>query len=239
MTIIGVSDEPPAKIEPYLKANKVEYLIASGGGQGYKTRGIPHAWLVAPDGNVVWEGHPGNLKEGQIEEQLKNVRLGPAFGDLPEKAKRARKYLEAGKFAKGVKALQKLVNDPEAGAAAKEAIEKIAAMGEGRLERVEKLAEAGAYGEAIAMLEAIEKQFKGLDAGDKAKAKRKAWKKDKRVKAELDGVKILRKAKALIKANRHRDAARLLLAMTKKKKFAGTRCCDKAKELLKGLEAYY
>ena len=29
-------------------------MIGSGGADGYVTKGIPHAWLVSPQGQVVW-----------------------------------------------------------------------------------------------------------------------------------------------------------------------------------------
>jgi len=34
---------------------------------------VPTAYLIAPDGTVTWQGHPGDLSDEQIEEQLKEV----------------------------------------------------------------------------------------------------------------------------------------------------------------------
>ena len=49
----------------------VEYTIGLGGGNGgYKTPGIPHAWLVSAEGKVVWQGNPGGLSSKLIEAEL-------------------------------------------------------------------------------------------------------------------------------------------------------------------------
>ncbi|MBI4583730.1 MAG: hypothetical protein HY717_06880 [Planctomycetes bacterium] len=75
LTIIGVTDEPAGKIEKFIDDRGIDYLVAIGGGEAYRTRGIPHAWLVGAKGEVVWEGHPMQLKEGMIEKFLKEVQF--------------------------------------------------------------------------------------------------------------------------------------------------------------------
>ena len=73
LVVIGVSDESEAKVAPFITKNNMEYIVAIGGADAYKTRGIPAAWLVGADGVVLWQGHPGNLKESVIEESLNQV----------------------------------------------------------------------------------------------------------------------------------------------------------------------
>ena len=58
-------------------------LLAVGGAPDYRTDGIPHGWLVSPQGSIVWEGHPASLTNGTIEEHLKGVRMAPS-PDLPK-----------------------------------------------------------------------------------------------------------------------------------------------------------
>jgi tetratricopeptide (TPR) repeat protein len=224
-------------VEPYLKANGVEYLIACGVKTGYTPRGIPHAWLIGPDGNVVWKGHPSGLAHGTIEEHLKNVRLKPAFDDLPKGLSKAAKSLNAGKYAQGLKELEKSADDPDDGAAAKAAIARVEAYGADRLARADALAEAGAYREAMALCEEVEDGFKGHAVGDQAKDKLDAWKKDKTVKAELEGQEVLDKAEAFERAGRKPEAAKLLKSIVDGKKFEGTKVRAKAEERLKALGA--
>ncbi len=61
LAIVGISNEPKEKVEPYAKQN-IKYA------NGYDTQsrvknelkvtGIPHVILINPEGIVVWEGFP-------------------------------------------------------------------------------------------------------------------------------------------------------------------------------------
>jgi thiol-disulfide isomerase/thioredoxin len=58
--IIGLSDEPQDKVEPFAKDMKMNYTVGWGSTSGttYGVRGIPHAFIIGPDGLVKWDGHP-------------------------------------------------------------------------------------------------------------------------------------------------------------------------------------
>jgi hypothetical protein len=233
-----VTDEQEGKVTPYIEKNGIEYTIALGGASGYKTRGIPAAWLVGPDGKVLWKGHPSGLNASIIEEHLAKVRMTPQWDKLPGGLKNARKALGKGLFAKGLKALAKEVDDADHGAAASEAIEQVKAYGQSQLDMVDSHAEAGNYSGGMELLGSLEKSFKGTEIGDAAKAKRSEWKKDKTVKAELEGEKLLAKAQALLRDN-PKGAASVLLKITKGKKYEGTKARAAAEAKLSGLEAHF
>jgi cytochrome c biogenesis protein CcmG, thiol:disulfide interchange protein DsbE len=153
LTIIGVSDESPGLVKKYIETNGIKYTIAIKGANEYKTSGIPHAWLVSPKGEIVWEGHPGSLKESQIEENLTGVRLTPTFS-FPRELRGAERDLNAGKYSAGLKTLEdhlKKPKSPETGAAAKAAIEQVKEYGASQLKEAEDLAKDGDYGEAAAI----------------------------------------------------------------------------------------
>lgn len=238
MTVIGVSDEPEAKVKPYLEANKVEYLIGTGVNTGYTPRGIPHAWLVDANGQVVWKGHPSGMTSAIIEEHLANVRLVPTFDDLPRELQKAARLLDAGKFGQGLKELEKAPqDDPAIAEAAKAAIEKAESYGKGQSSRADALAAEGLYKEAMELLDTLEEGFKGHAIGDDAKAKLGAWKKDRTVKTELEGHALLDKGEALEKAGQKPHAAKLYRSIVDGRKFEGTKCREKAEARLKALEA--
>ncbi len=238
MTIIGVSDEASAKVKGFVEQNGIKYTIAIKGADEYKTSGIPRAWLVSPRGEIVWEGHPGDLKEPLIEEHLKGVTLTPTFS-LPKDLKSAEKELNAGRFSDALKALEthlKKPKSPETESAARETIEKVKAYGASRLQRAEEYAKEREYGEAAEVLKGLEKSFKGLEAGEKARETLAAWKKDEKIKLELDGSAFLEKAEAHIQAKQYKNAAGFLLQITKPKKFEGTKVREIAAKKLAAVE---
>ncbi|MHC4518801.1 MAG: TlpA family protein disulfide reductase [Planctomycetota bacterium] len=68
VTIIGISNETADIVKPFVQqmAAKMDYTVAiDTGGQATKgyveafnIRGIPHAFIVGKDGNLLWYGHP-------------------------------------------------------------------------------------------------------------------------------------------------------------------------------------
>ncbi|MBI4606257.1 MAG: hypothetical protein HY721_30190 [Planctomycetes bacterium] len=238
LTIIGVTDESTQKIKSFIAEKGIKYVIAIKGAGEYKTDGVPHGWLVGPNGSIVWEGHPAELKDDLIEENLKGVSLTPVFS-LPKDLRSAQKDLNAGNLASGLEALEshlKKPKSPETEAAAKETIEKVKAFGQEKLQRAEDLAKERHYGDAAGILRSLEKSFKGHEYGAKAKETLEEWKKDKAIKLELDGASTLEKADALVQAKQYRQAVGLLAQLTKGKKYDGTKVREVAEKKLAAVQ---
>lgn len=82
VTIIGVSDEASGTVKPFVAemGEKMDYTIAiDRDGQvskdymeAFGVEGIPHAFIVGKDGNLLWHGHP---MDG-MDEVLKDVVAG-------------------------------------------------------------------------------------------------------------------------------------------------------------------
>lgn len=74
LVIIGVTDEASGVIRKFQKNTPMDYAVATdtGGKLNGKmgVNGIPHAFLADASGKIVWDGHPTNLREEQIEEVL-------------------------------------------------------------------------------------------------------------------------------------------------------------------------
>jgi hypothetical protein len=220
----------------------MEYLVAFGGGAGgYSSQGIPAAWLVGPDGKVVWKGHPAELKAETIESNLKNVRLRPKFAFSSDDLKKAGKLLEAGNFGKGLTELDKVIAANEDAAAVEQATAartQVLAYGEDELKAVDDYATAGYYTEGLRKLQELGAAFKGTEIGDRAEEKEGVWKKDDKIKAELEGSEAIAQAKDLIGRRGYKDAARLLVQVTRGKKFEGTKARERAESLLKEVEPH-
>jgi len=233
-----VTGEQSSKIKKFIDDKNINYLIAIGGANEYRTRGIPRGWLISAEGKVVWEGHPGSLTKAMIEEELKHVRFGPTF-KLPKALKRAELYLNNYRYADGIKALEKYLKRPkddDVAAKAKDALEKITKYGKESIEEANKLVDEGQYEKVMQLLSSTEKNFKKHQIGKDATARLKALKKDKEHKVELELASLVMKARLYMDAGGNRQAAAMLKKALKQKKFADTKMLETVQEVFD--EAY-
>lgn len=232
MTIIGVSDETPAKVKSFLAKNRVNYLIAIGGAPGYSTRSLPTAWLINVDRQIVWQGHPMSLADREIVPHLADVRLRPTF-TLPSALKSAERMLNAGRYAAGLRVidtyLKKETNDHNT---VREVRRQVVAYGERRIATAEGLTENGDYARAAKSMGEIEKAFRGTTVGDQARTKRRAWLRDPKVKAELDAAELLGRAEKLIARRRFKKARASLERLLNSPRFVGTKAREAAQKLM-------
>jgi len=72
VALVSLTNEPRETVEPFVEKMKMLYPIGGGSPSGgaYGVRGIPHAFIISPAGEVVWEGHPMAGLEAAIEKQL-------------------------------------------------------------------------------------------------------------------------------------------------------------------------
>lgn len=72
VAMISLTGEPREKVTPFVEKMKMPYPVGGGSpsGRTYGVRGIPHAFIISPAGEVVWEGHPMAGLEEAIEKQL-------------------------------------------------------------------------------------------------------------------------------------------------------------------------
>lgn len=137
LVIVGHTDDSSTGLEAFIKAKGIPYLISVGAdiGNAYGVTGIPHVFVIDPDGKVAWHGHPGAMQESVITTALKNVRLSaspaPRFAKpaSAEKVARVEATIAGGKVGAGVKALEKLAEDkdPATASSAKTTLESVAA----------------------------------------------------------------------------------------------------------------
>jgi thiol-disulfide isomerase/thioredoxin len=85
LATIAISDEPADAVEAFVKRRGFKQPIAidtqARAKNGLQVRAIPHAFIQAPDGRVVWQGHPGVLwaDEGALlKEILDGRKAAPA-----------------------------------------------------------------------------------------------------------------------------------------------------------------
>ena len=74
LNAVGISNESASTVEGFMHQVPMNYPVALDAPGRYSRelniRGIPHAFLLDRQGKVVWEGHPMELSEAQIEKVL-------------------------------------------------------------------------------------------------------------------------------------------------------------------------
>jgi hypothetical protein len=80
LVVVAVSNENAATVEPWLQRNGVRYgnALSQSAGRSDGVRGIPHAFLISPDGVIQWRGHPQALGEQDIEAVLSGAPMAAA-----------------------------------------------------------------------------------------------------------------------------------------------------------------
>jgi thiol-disulfide isomerase/thioredoxin len=77
LVVIGISDEDPAKLEAFMKANGMDYAVATDTkkkmSKELDVQGIPHVLVISSDGIVRWQGFPQADQDQLTEEKLKQI----------------------------------------------------------------------------------------------------------------------------------------------------------------------
>ncbi|MBI3828306.1 MAG: redoxin domain-containing protein [Planctomycetes bacterium] len=75
VVIIGLTNEPKAAIKDFIGQMKMTYAVGAGSDSDdkYGVTGIPHAFIVAPGGKVVWHDHPMAGLDEAIADALKKT----------------------------------------------------------------------------------------------------------------------------------------------------------------------
>jgi thiol-disulfide isomerase/thioredoxin len=188
LVIIGHTDGSSTNLEEFIKSRKIPYLISVGAdiGDAYGVSGIPHVFVIDPDGKVAWHGHPGAMQESVLTAALKNVRLSaspaPRFTKpaSAEKVARAEQGIAMGKVGAGVKALEKLADDRDAAtaASAKASLETIAAWKSKVDGEIAKQREEGDVYAAAELAASVAVSYAGHDEAKAYQAQAAELKKD-------------------------------------------------------------
>ncbi|MBK8098960.1 MAG: TlpA family protein disulfide reductase [Planctomycetes bacterium] len=69
LVVVSVAEEPAATVRPFAEQNGMTWpvAVAEGAMKAWQVRGVPHAFLIGPDGKIAWTGHPGALQDKNIE----------------------------------------------------------------------------------------------------------------------------------------------------------------------------
>jgi outer membrane protein assembly factor BamD (BamD/ComL family) len=207
-------------------------LRAYGGG------GIPHAYLVGPDGIVVWHGHPADLGTGEIEKVLRHTFH---VREVAPELKPAATAFEKGKLAEA-RALALAVKEQgnrELVADADYLIGRIGDIVGAWKQSADNAATGGHYPDALDALNRIQQHYPGSDEATAAAAKVKELEADPLVQREMDAWKKLEKIQA--EAQRAQGDKKKVAAAAKKlerfiAKYPSAKAAVRAQQLLESLK---
>lgn len=171
--VVGVTHEPPDPTEKFMQQTGAKWMVAyvpkGKTFEEWGVSGIPAAFLVDPNGTVVWSGHPAGLRSKEVAKYVRGVRYAPdlskahaAIETLVRKGEYGEAYAEIREALDGAGSDEGVQKGLEA---TRKAIEDRAAcsLGRGR----ECLDEGDAYG-ALKAFESLAREYEGLPAATEA-----------------------------------------------------------------------
>ncbi len=217
LTILALSGQGKGTLEPFAAEKGMPYMIGYGNRSNYGVSGIPDAYLVGADGNVVWQGHPSGLSNQMLVAELEKVDRLPEL-EFSGSFDKILRDLDKQKISKALSGLEKLQaksddeTDLEHAAALLQYLEEKA----GRIK-----AEADAYVAkdnyfvATELLEELS-EYGDMALAEEADALLKAWKKDKEIKSLVAASKLFEQAKQLERQDQRDAAVAAYVAAVKK-----------------------
>lgn len=149
------------ELEVFALKHEITYPIAlSCDASGYPGRGIPRGAVVGADGNIAWEGNPGDGQcEKTIEAELKKVDLFGERGLMATQKKIVGDIL--GRKLGAAHAALKAIAEPSAEVTT--ALGRLETEAKGRLARAKAAHEAGDHYGALEQAVECGKAFKGSE----------------------------------------------------------------------------
>jgi hypothetical protein len=220
--LLAVSDESASMIEKFIPTKEINYPTAAGGSaatlRSWGVKGFPSAYLIDHEGIVIWEGHPGELSHGIIEEAVARAEAdGPWVpGERHEVLDKAVKMAEEGKMGGAWKAAEsarkKATEMPEAVAAIDAFQAEILERGQRQLAKSVAMTEDGRYFQAAERLEAQLAIYKGAPFEDEWKETLKTWTSSKECKEEYG---LDKKRRSALQAAREGDMEKAVKELQK------------------------
>lgn len=202
--------------------------------------GLPYAFVVGPDGKVVWQGSKGY--GSVIKTQIERIKY-PGLGKLEvnEECVKPATYFGEGEFGKAreeaVDVKEDEADNEAAVADAQYIIDRVDAKVASMNSKVDEAIDKKRYLDAVRLLEQLEgKAFKGMDeVQDKAEKRREKLEDDDAIEDEIKAWERLEKTLEFNKKARS-DADRRANLIKFWEKYEGTAAAAEAKKLADALQ---
>jgi hypothetical protein len=237
-------------VEPFVLKNEPAYPILCQGTHGaYSSGGVPHAYLICPEGKVLWSGHPASLSDGDLEGHLKAVdkanrvstwafTIQKQLPEIPASLSGLDKMLVKMQFGAALKKVDAVLAKAEGDEkTAVEAVhEFVAKKGTEGLEKAANLARDGKPYKAFVLYGEIESLYKGHDFSAQAKNAAKALTSDKATGLEIAAAEKLAEARKAMALEKDPEDKLKVLKPVLSKKYEETEAGKEAAKLAAELE---
>jgi thiol-disulfide isomerase/thioredoxin len=202
VVLMSLTNEGQRVVVPFAKKMKMDYPVGMGGttGRTYGVRGIPHAFIIGPNGVIRWHGHPMAGMDRALEDILK--KYPPTLLSAKAKAQ----YLKALKkdYAGALKLMTSMKyadKDPEVAAGVNKHMAALGEVAKTKVAAGDKLLKKKKYFEASEAY-LFASSIKGLPLAGEATKKLDTLLKDKKIApAIMKGRKEQRAKQSLAKCD--------------------------------------
>ncbi len=75
VVVIGLTDEPPEDVRQFVRKTGIRFAVGAGSLSSfdYGVNSIPHVFVIAGDGTVVWDGYPGRNLDQAVAQAHKSL----------------------------------------------------------------------------------------------------------------------------------------------------------------------
>ncbi len=256
VVFISLSDEKSSTVSSFMKRTKMDYIVGAGSksGNAFGVRGIPHAFVIDPEGIIRWAGHPMDGLDGEIKKAVSKYKPQRRLGTGPEwnvtlllrieDAISKREYGDARKDLKRIdkKSIYDIEGYETLGTKYDKVVADLEKIAQADFDRAMDDAKAGRYETALETFKSLADDFRGTKLGTKADAEYKKLQRDPEVLKSRRGTaseklasNALKRAMRYHKKGDYNVAYRKLNAIVDK--YAGTQAAADAQDLIDNYQA--
>ena len=199
----------------------------------YGVRSFPSSVLIDAKGEIVWQGHPGQLDKEMIPPLLEDVRMIP---ELPRKYQSINVLVKKEQLGKAHRAIVKALERNPDEESLLEARASLESMATADLQRGSTAEEARDWGYAVEIYTTAARLFDGMEESKVAESKKKAIGKNPDARTELSAYKKFLAAQKAIKKGDTKGGCNKLKALLKRLESGPTK--ERAEALLKRYPIY-
>jgi cytochrome c biogenesis protein CcmG/thiol:disulfide interchange protein DsbE len=84
LIFVSVTKENKSKVTNFMKKKEMKAFVALDDrgktNSAYRIRAIPKAYIISPEGKIIWDGHPVNLNDQLFDYYIANKEMPKAKG---------------------------------------------------------------------------------------------------------------------------------------------------------------
>lgn len=173
VVIIGLTDEHKSVVKNFMKSLPINYVVGTDSQDGahYGVSGIPHAFVIDPQGQVVWRGHPMSGLDAALAQAYQKTPptlvSAPKLKKLEAALEGATQDFDKQAYGSALSTIERVTaaipTTHPLYARALALMDRITDAGQSQLDQAQALIEAGNTADAVKALTRIRHDFKNHD----------------------------------------------------------------------------